>query len=224
MIEGLLSLIFFGIELAILITIVIFNRDHPHFWIIVGLLSLLQLYQLSEFLNCAGIIPSYFVHVGYVIITFLPPLGYYLAAKITEWKFKDYYLGFLLAIGFSLFFLIHPNSVNLLECTVAYAKYDCFIELIYGIYYYAYIVFSMAMIMYAIGFDLPIMKKGSINFKWGLILLGGYIGFTAPMTVLVMINRSWLDLVTSVLCKFAIILAVTLAVYSFIKPAKGTAQ
>ncbi len=76
--NGLVSLIFFGIELAILIVVIIFNRDHPHFWEIVAFLVLLQLYQLSEFLVCIGVSVGFITRIGFVVITFLPPLGYFL--------------------------------------------------------------------------------------------------------------------------------------------------
>ncbi|MHA1396730.1 MAG: hypothetical protein ACTSSF_03390, partial [Candidatus Heimdallarchaeaceae archaeon] len=77
MLPGLLSLIFFTLELMILLAVIILNRDHKFFWIIFSLLVLLQLYQLSEFLICIGVDENITGRIAYVIITFLPPLGYY---------------------------------------------------------------------------------------------------------------------------------------------------
>jgi len=55
MIDGILSLVLFGIELILLIIICVKNRDHPQFWNIFTIMLLLQTYQLSEFLLCIGI-------------------------------------------------------------------------------------------------------------------------------------------------------------------------
>ena len=137
--DGLVSLIFFGIEFAMLIVIIIFNRDHPHFWSIVTLLALLQLYQLSEFLVCIGVSVGIITRLGYVIITFLPPTGYFLCTRVVKWKFPDYWLGFALALGFSIYYLVDTASVTLVSCNPFYASYiaaDLVSGTLYGAYYY----------------------------------------------------------------------------------------
>jgi hypothetical protein len=214
MLPGTLSLIFFCIELVILVIVITLNRDHPFFWTIILLLALLQLYQLSEFLICIGINENITGRIAYVIITFLPPLGYFLCSKVVGWKYPDYWLGFAAGTGFSLYYLIVPNSVRLIDCNPLYAVYNSDLTPYYGIYYIGLIVYSILFIMLHM-----IFKKERILKKSGAIVLIGYLSFLTPMFLMVLIDSSFRSAITSIMCKYALLLAVTLLVFSFIKPA-----
>ena len=225
MIDGLLSLIFFAIEFAILIMVVLLNRDHPYFWTTISLLALLQLYQLSEFLICSGIAPAIFIRIGYVIITFLPPTGYFLSSQISGWKNKsnilgkDYILGFILGLGFAIYYLVDTASVTLLDCNPFYATYDSKYSLAYGIFYYGYIMFGIALLFYSIGFGIY-KEQNYPNKKYAILILIGYLSFLVPMHLMTLIDVSWLKVVPSVMCKYAILLAISLGIFSFIKKTK----
>ncbi|MHA1401203.1 MAG: hypothetical protein ACTSQE_12710 [Candidatus Heimdallarchaeaceae archaeon] len=216
MINGLVSLIIFTIELCILITVVILNRDHPHFWTVISILLLLQLYQLSEFLICIGINPQVFGRIGYVIITFLPPTGYFLAVKLTNWRYKDYYLGFAIATAFSLIYLIDTSSVVLLDCNPLYATYYSKFPLAYGFFYYGYLFLGVALLFYS----LTLNNIERTNSKLSLLLLIGYLSFIVPMHLMTLIDPAYLSVVPSIMCKYALLLAVILGIFSFVKPKK----
>ena len=213
MLPGTLSLIFFILEFIILIIVIIFNRYHPFFWSVVGLLGLLQLYQLSEWLICIGIDENITGRIAYVIITFLPPLGYYLSTRIVKWKFPDYWIGFAGAIAFSLYYLITPNSVDLIDCNPLYAIYKYDLSLYYGIYYIGILVYSIIFLVAHM-----IWKREKIERKLGILLLLGYLSFLVPMYLMVLIDSTFISTVTSIMCKYALLLAVTLGIFSFIKP------
>ncbi|MHA1482954.1 MAG: hypothetical protein ACTSQC_06885 [Candidatus Heimdallarchaeaceae archaeon] len=216
--NGLVSLIFFGIELAILIVVIIFNRDHPHFWSIVALLSLLQLYQLSEFLICIGVNVGLITRIGFVVITFLPPVGYFLCTRIVKWKFPDYWLGFALALGFSLYFIINTSSIALVDCNPFFATYqssDLRISAIYSSYYFGTLLYSIWFLVEHLIWD-----KEKIDNKYAVIVLIGFLAFMLPMLLMVIIFPQYAVAVASILCKYALILAVTLLVFSFIKGKK----
>jgi hypothetical protein len=213
MLPGTLSLIFFVIEFVILIIVIILNRDHPFFWSIVGLLSLLQLYQLSEWLICIGVNENMTGRIAYVIITFLPPLGYYLSTRIVQWKFPDYWIGFAAATAFSLYYLITPNSVDLIDCNPLYAIYRYDLSLYYGIYYIGILVYSILFLVAHM-----IWKREKIERRLSILLLIGYVSFLVPMYLMVLIDSTFINTITSIMCKYALLLVVTLGIFSFVKP------
>ena len=199
----------------ILLAVIILNRDHKFFWIIFSLLVLLQLYQLSEFLICIGVDENITGRIAYVIITFLPPLGYYLCAKVVGWKIPDYWIGFALATGFSLYYLSVPQSVRLVNCNPLYAIYSFDLSIYYGIYYIGLILYSIIFLLGHL-----IWRKDRIDNKKIILLLVGYLSFLAPMYLMIYIEFSFAKATTSIMCKYALLLAITLGIFSFLKPTR----
>jgi len=177
------------------------------------ILALLQLHQLSEFLICIGVGANITARIAYVIITFLPPTGYFLCTRIVGWKFHDYWLGFAAALGLSIYYLSVPGSVDLLDCNPLYANYSNDISTIYGIFY-------MGILVYSILFTLAhmIFRRDKVNNRIGAIMIIGYLSFLAPMYLMVWIGSSFGLAIPSIMCKYALLLAVILGVFSFIKP------
>ncbi|MBY9002205.1 MAG: hypothetical protein KGD64_14895 [Candidatus Heimdallarchaeota archaeon] len=225
--NGLVSLIFFGIELAILIVVIIFNRDHPHFWSIVALLSLLQLYQLSEFLVCIGVNVGLITRIGFVVITFLPPIGYFLCTRIVKWKFPDYWLGFALALAFSVYFIVDSASVTFVDCNPFFATYqssgvisisptyDLPISAMYGAFYHGSLLYSIWFLV-----EHLIWAKDKIENKYAVTVLIGFLVFMLPMLLMVIIFPQFAVAIASLLCKYALLLACTLLLFSFMKGKK----
>jgi len=211
MLPGTLSLIIFSIEFIILLGVIIFNRDHQFFWSIVAMLALLQLYQLSEFLICIG--ENITGRIGYVIITFLPATGYYFASKVVKWKYPDYLVFFALATGFSLYYLIVPTSISLVNCNPLYAMYQSEISIPYTSYYMSSILYSILFLLAHL-----IWRKDKIDSKMSLVIILGYLSFLVPIILMIWIDSSFKSSVTSIMCKYALSLAVILGVFSFVKP------
>lgn len=207
--DGVLSLIFFILELGILSYVIIKNRDHPYFRWIAATLSLLLLYQLAEFLVCATG-AEIVLKLSHVIITFLPPLGYHFAVKITKWPKKDYLIFYLAAIGFSIRFLFVEGAVIFLDCNFVFADYDTpNIQMLYSMYY-------SGSMLYAIGFLVNNFRNGDTDGDRGMmkLLIFGYLSFILPMLTTLIINRAYETLVTSVMCKFAFPFAIMLGYMS----------
>lgn len=213
MLPGTLSIIFFGIEFFILVVVIIFNRKHPFFWSIAMMLVLLQLYQLAEFLICIGVNENITGRIAYAIITFLPPLGYFLSSKVVGWRYPDYWVGFAAATGFSLYYLVTPGSVVLDSCNPFYAVYSWNHSFYYGIYYVGIITYSIIFLAAHL-----IFRRNNVDKKSSLFVLIGYLSFLAPMYIMVWVDSYFARAVTSIMCKYALILAVILGVFSFIKP------
>lgn len=182
-------------------------------------MALLQLYQLSEFLICIGVNENIIGRIAFVIITFLPPLGHYLVVQVTKWKYKDYLIGFAFGLFFAIYYAVVPESVELVDCNPLYAIYQYPLDFAYGIYYYTVIFYAICLLVYHI-----IAKKDIIKRSSALILIG-YLSFLVPMLLMILIDWRFTDLVESVMCKYAILLAVTLLIFSFSYPketSKGT--
>ncbi len=63
-----------------------------------------------------------------------------------------------------------------------------------------------------------IWKRDKLDTKWGIIVLLGYLSFLTPMFIMVLVDYSkYIVTVTSIMCKYALLLAVTLGIFSFIK-------
>ncbi len=219
MVDGLLSLIFFGIELVFLIIICAKNKDHPQFWIIFVIMLLLQSYQLSEFLMCIGVAPSIVVRLAISIITFLPPAGYLLTIRVLQCKrkFVDiiYYLSLLFGTLFSFYYLFGDNTIVLKDCNPIYAVYENDYPYFYAGYYYLVILLTLLVIFYQIIFK-RILKH---NLK-GILLLIGYISFLIPMAMTLIVDPLLIPAISSIMCKYAIILAIMLLFFSFNKEKK----
>jgi hypothetical protein len=213
MIDGLLSLIFFIIEFGFLLVIVIKNRNHPQFIWIVLLMIFLQLYQLMEFFLCIGIEPNIVGRLGLLAITFLPPLGVLLTSDVCHLKHWINWSGILVGIGLSLFYVIVPNAFTFQTCNPFYATYAYPLGNFYGIFYFGYIGWAFVLLIIKFIRNRGISQKNT-NKKATYILIG-YLSFLLPMGVTLIIDTSTIDALESIMCKYAILLAITLFTFSF---------
>ncbi len=217
MIDGIISLILFGVELILLVLICIKNRDHPQFWTIFTIMLLLQLYQLSEFLICTGVSQNIIVRIAISIITFLPPTGFLLTTQILDCRKLFvrlvYYLGILSGAILSFYYLFLDKNIIMKDCNPIYAVYQIGFSFLYGIYYYLIIFLALIVIFYQIIFKGFVKRNSSKKFR-GLMLIIGYLSFLLPMAITIIIDSDYIPAITSIMCKYAILLAVTLFIFS----------
>lgn len=213
MLPGFFSLIFFILEFGFLFFIILKNRRHPQFVWIVLLMIFLQVYQLMEFLMCIGVDPNIIGRLGLVSITFLPPLGVLLSSHVTNLKHWINWSGILCGIGLSIYYLIVPNAFNLQTCNPFYAVYTYPLGNLYGIFYFGFIAWAFLLIIIGWIVNGKSHKK-ELN-KKAIFVLIGYISFLLPMAITVVINFSTSLAVPSIMCKYAILLAITLLIFSF---------
>ena len=204
--NGILSLVLFLIEFSLLVFTFKKGRQYPYFWNVVPILILLQLYQLLEFILCTTTSYSHIVGpLAFVTITFLPPTGYHLVTKLVGWKHKDYLIGYLLATGFGLFYALTPNSVMVESCNPYFAIYSFKSSPMFSYYYSGFLVYAVSFLaLHIYGRGDKIRKNASIG------LLIGYLSFMMPMTILLVYDNSNFISVTSIMCKFALFLAMSL--------------
>jgi len=213
MLPGLISLIFFIIEFVFLIFIILKNRSHPQFVWIVLLIIFLQVYQLMEFLMCVGVSPNVIGRLGLVSITFLPPLGVLLAADVINLKHWVNWVGILCGFALSFYYLIVPNAFDLQTCNPFYAVYTYPLGNLYGIFYFGFI--GWALILIGIGWIVNNKQKRKYMSKKATLVLVGYLSFLLPMAITVVVDFSTSSAVPSIMCKYALLLATTLLIFSF---------
>ena len=207
--DGDLSLAIFITELIILAVVIYKNHDHPQFISISTLILILLSYQFLEYAICRTTSEN-ILKVAFLVITFLPPKAHHLAAQLAKWPHKDYIISYLLAVGFSLYFLVVPDGLAFLNCNICYAVYRIKIRWTYSAYYFGILLYTMIFLLVQI----ITQKKESIKKRLQL-LLSGYLLFILPMILLIAINTDYHFYVTSILCKFAFLFVITLAIISF---------
>ncbi len=166
-----------------------------------------------EFLMCIGVNPNIIGRMGLVAITFLPPLGVLLTSYVTNLKHWINWSGIPFAIGLSVYYIIVPNAFTLQTCNPFYAVYTYPLGNLYGIFYFGYIFWALILIVIAWIFNRKRVRKFSN--KNAILVLVGYISFLLPMAITVVIDFSTSSAIPSIMCKYALLLAITLFVFSF---------
>lgn len=175
---------------------------------IVAILICLAGFQLAEFYVCTG--SQYAMaasRAGYVAITFLPPLGLYLMGLLTK-KVAKFWMSLCWAAAFMFigYFSLADNAFRGYECTGNYVIFQIgrAQAIIYGTYYFGLIA---AAVIRAIRFTETKKAKNTRAAQW---LLAGYAFFITPVAILTVIQPRVTQAIPSVLCGFAVTLAIVL--------------
>lgn len=180
--------------------------------IIVATLVLLASFQLAEFFVCSnyaveGI--NIISRLGYVAITFLPVLSIHLANEIGgRKKHWSIYASYVLAIGFTAFFLLVPNSINDSICTGNYVifRFSKPYNLLYGAYYFGLL---LATLVISVNLS-SVQKKKKLRSALHWLIIG-VLTFTLPTGIIYLMAPSAGSAIPSVMCGFAVIYAIILA-------------
>lgn len=177
--------------------------------LVVAMLAGLGTFQLAEYMICGGLGWTTFewTRLGYLSITLLPPLGIHLIMAIAGKKSTP-----LLAAAygsaalFATYFLFVPGAINGHECRPNYAVFDMSHTdvTVYGIYYYGWLLGGIFM-AWQLAKQVPKRAKA----LYAMIL--GYIVFMAPTTAANLADPATTAGIPSIMCGFAVLLAITLA-------------
>jgi hypothetical protein len=177
----------------------------------VAILLGLAIFQLAEYNVCEtawGVDSLTWARIGYVAITFLPPLGLHLATRLAGQKQPLLVgLAYLTGIAFALFFLFSGYGMTGQECLGNYVIFSIapWAVKLYAAYYYGFLAMSVIYSWKA--------SKGvkSESKKQALIALAiGYLAFIIPTTAANIIDPSTTAGIPSIMCGFAVILAIVL--------------
>jgi hypothetical protein len=171
------------------------------------LLALLGIFQLSEFQVCSNQNPLFWSHFGLAAITLLPIVGLQLISYVTQ-KRRFLVIGCAIAAALVLVFLFVPQSITGSLCGGNYVVFNGPTGLyqFYGAYYFAFLIFAIWQLL-----ETMREKKGTIIrqvLRWFII---GYLSFMAPMGVIYALYAPARVAVTSIMCGFAVILALIVA-------------
>lgn len=170
-------------------------------------LIFLGLFQLSEFQICAGDMSLIWSRVGLFSITMLPILGIYMISLLDK-KTWLLYLGYVLAIGFGLYFLLVPKPIEGAFCGGNYVIFSGPERLFkfYGYYYFGFLLFAIWESFQRIMADPKHKLLRKILF-WFII---GYMSFILPLTLIYVFIANSRVAVASIMCGFAVVYALIL--------------
>lgn len=183
--------------------------------IIIALLVFLALFQLAEANVCEGwmgLTGDFWSRLGFISISMLPPLGVHLAVSVLNHQAKKPRFTHLPMVAYSTgalfigFFLFGSASVVFDQCLGNYVifKVGASAAEAYGLYYYGWLLVGVWLCFWA-------AKKQAKALRQALNVLGlGYLLFMLPTTAVNLIDPTTIDGIPSIMCGFAVLLAVTL--------------
>lgn len=201
----------FIIEIVFALYVITRYKLTPISRLAVAVLVGLAIFQLAEYNVCEtawGVDSLTWARIGYVAITFLPPLGLHLAIRIAKQK-QPLLVGgaYLVGIIFAGFFLFSGHGMLGQECLGNYVIFSIasWAVKLYAVYYYGLLALSVG---YSLKAARSLKKQPQ---KQALIALAvGYLAFIVPTTAANIVDPSTLAGIPSIMCGFAVILAVIL--------------
>ncbi len=176
----------------------------------VALIGFLAIFQLAEYMVCGGIGLSAmtWARIGYVAITMLPPLGINLAFALAN-RYNRTLIGgsYTFAAGFIAYFLLATDVFTGSQCLGNYVIFQMgsFASRLYSVYYYG-------LLLGTIGVSLRLVSGAPDNVKRALqSFTVGYILFMLPTTVVNTISPSTVRGIPSIMCGFAVLLALVIS-------------
>jgi len=207
--NGTISLLIACFEFLLLFNLLIFAEKNRLNKIAITMVALLAAYQMLEFLMCqVELQSSFFPYFAFVIISFLPPLN--LTLSLTHTLKSLFYLIFIPAIIFSVYYTFIIPEFVVTGCTVLYATYHYPLGDLFGLFYYLPILISI--ILLAMFVKKENEKKKRIV---GKVLLFGAVFISIPpvlgFSLMFAGSYSLISAMESAMCKFAFVYALCLS-------------
>lgn len=175
--------------------------------ILVGLAT----FQLAEYNVCEGawgVSSLMWAKIGYVAITMLPPLGLHLATKLAGRSNRTLVAtGYASGLLFAAFFLFSGNGIESQQCLGNYVIFQTapWSVIPYAVYYYGWLIVTVG---YALNAAKAMKKQSKRVALYALSV--GYMAFILPTTTANVIDPSTIAGIPSIMCGFAVILALVL--------------
>lgn len=194
------------IEFGLFVWLLIKRNRNRALSLIIIILFCLAWFQFVEYYSCIWAVDTSAIMSGMVAITLLPALGFDLVGRIAG-GVGGVRLGYWIAGSVSLGFIGFPQLFENAVCSGNYLiiNVDEGIGHIFGGYYLLYLVWALIEgIKYS---NRSIESNRRISMMW---LMFGYVSFMLPMAIVYSVNPELVMAIPSVMCGFAIILALIL--------------
>ena len=202
----------FGIEIALAFYVTWKYKLNPITRLATAILFFLALFQLAEYNVCEGsfgIDSLSWSRLGYVAITMLPPLGFHLASRLAGDRRTGLVTSAYVSAGlFAAFFMFSGAGLTASACLGNYVIFSTapLATSLYAAYYYGWLILGTiyCLVMAA--------RQSQHNRATALRALAlGYLAFIVPTTAVNLINPATLAGIPSIMCGFAVLLAIILA-------------
>lgn len=178
------------------------------------ILLFLAVFQLAEFTICEnmfGLDGITWARIGYVAITALPALGIhaltYIAKRPAKWLVRVSYTAMAL---FMVYFGFVGHGITATTCGGNYVIFEtnAAATMWYAYYYYGLEFIAMLAAVY---FATKSDDKRTKQALYGLT--GAYLTLIVPVATVNLINRELIHAIPSIMCGFAVFLALIIALY-----------
>lgn len=198
----------FLVEFILAAYVLIRYRKSPVVNITVSILFLLAIFQLAEYMICGGLGLSNieWAKLGYMAITILPALGIHLILSLAKEKMTALLVvAYSSAVSYILYFALASQSVIARECAANYALFDTqgYGAFLYAFYYYGWLLVALLLAAY-------MARKHPSKARVMKWMVAGYSSFIIPTTLANLLYPATMAAIPSVMCGFAIILAIIL--------------
>lgn len=180
------------------------------------ILLCLAIFQLAEFGVCEslGLSSSVWAKIGFSAITILPAVGVHLVLTLANAS-KRLLLPvvYSLMIGWIAVFNI-GETVHSYQCGGNYLIFNITSPLggYYALYYYLLITLGVFLSLYYA------WKTKKTNIRYALLSMTvGYLVFSIPTAFITMVYQDTARAIPSIMCGFAVLFAILLAVYTLPK-------
>ncbi len=204
----------FIIEIALSIWALWRYRQTRLVQLVAVILVCLAVFQLAEFTICEnlfGMSGLTWARIGYVAITALPALGIHALTLVAKRPAKLLVAGAYAAMaGFMFYFGFVGHGITATTCGGNYVIFETnsAATLWYAYYYYGLeLVATIAAVVFA-------MKSANKRTRHALYgLAGAYLTLIVPVATVNLISRELIHAVPSIMCGFAIFLALIISLY-----------
>jgi hypothetical protein len=176
--------------------------------LIIALLVLLAAFQLAEYNVCSPALPDLvWSRLGYVAITFLPPLGLHLVSRLRGREYRALIgASYGLAVTFAGAFAFLPSALNRGVCTGNYVIFLLAepLSTYYGLYYMSLVALGLLLCLWPLS---PSTAHQRAALRWMSI---GYIAFTLPVLIINFLLPYTHLGIPSIMCGFAVVLAIVM--------------
>ncbi len=173
---------------------------------------LLAGYQFAEVAVCGHLEQQIWTQLAFFDITWLPPLGLWLAAELSaprnRWLKTAAIVDIALALVFSAWIFADPRAITMSVCELVVARY--FPTAVFDISYSLFYQLSLLVTIFGAAAGMAssedaVLRRHLANLQTGLL------GFLLPaLAVRILVPEAGGGLMPSVMCHFAVVLAASL--------------